>query len=106
MNLGVKILLVAVAFFALASEVASSAAPDHDHHSDERFVEIDVGQSEPASSAHAAHMCVACHNLMDPRAGFEASIEVSSTPSFVFPDVRFRTRALEPPFQPPIEISA
>ena len=102
----IKILLAAFAVLALTGEIVSSAAPDHDHHSDETFVEFDAGQSAPVNPAHAPHVCIACHNMMDTRAIIEASIAVSSAATFVFPDVRFRTRALEPPFQPPIEISA
>lgn len=102
----IKILLVAFAVLALTGEIVSSAAPDHDHHSDETFVEFDAGQSAPVNPAHAPHVCIACHNMMDTRAIIEASIAVSSAATFVFLNDRFRTRALEPPFQPPIEISA
>ena len=102
----IKILLVAFAVLALTGEIVSSAAPDHDHHSGETFVEFDAGQSAPVNPSHAPHVCIACHNMMDTRAIIEASIAVSSAATFVFPNDRFRTRALEPPFQPPIGISA
>ncbi len=106
MTASIKILLVAFAILALAGEIVSSAAPDHDHHSDETFVEFDAGQSAPEDSSHVAHVCIACHNMMDKTAVIDAFVAVSSAASFVFPNDRFRTRALDPPFQPPIEISA
>lgn len=106
MNGFVKLFVVMVMFFALGGEGLAAAAPDHDHHIDHAF-EVDVNEPTDAEHGkHAVHGCGVCHHLVDGRPLLSVVVPIATSHRYDLSSDRVSSRALEPPFQPPIDVSA
>ena len=106
MNDVVKLAMVVVMLLALGGEGLAAAAPDHDHHIDVEFADENREAPESDHGKHAVHGCGVCHHMVDGRAHLSSVALISSHHQYERTSDRVSSRALEPPFQPPIEVSA
>jgi len=105
MNGAVKLFLVLMLFLAMGGEGVASVAPEHDHHSDLTMVEEPAEAPDREHGNHAIHGCGVCHHMVDGRLLVIGVAVNTSGHKYYFAGDRMSSRALEPPFQPPIEIS-
>lgn len=106
MRISLQFILLIAVTISLGGETVLAASPDHDHHVDSVLNIDDRESADTEHGKHALHGCGVCHHVVD----------VPSFPSVVSPPKtehrydlssdRVSSRALEPPFQPPIDVSA
>lgn len=105
MNGVVKFFMAVAMLLVLGGEGVANAVPDHDHHTRAELAEGPMEAPDADHGNHMIHGCGVCHHLVDGRS-LVVAIEVEvSDHKYDFIAERVSSRALEPPFQPPIEIS-
>jgi hypothetical protein len=105
MNGVVKLLLVLLVLLAFGGEGVANVLPEHDHHSESVLSEGPIETPESEHGKHAIHGCGVCHHMVDGRLLMIGVIAIATDHKYDFTGDRMSSRALEPPFQPPIEIS-
>ena len=105
MSQTVKLLLVLLVLLAFGGEGVANALPEHDHHSESVLTEGPLETPESEHGKHAIHGCGVCHHMVDGRLLVIGVVAVATDHKYHFTGDRMSSRALEPPFQPPIEIS-
>jgi len=106
MNGVVKFFMAVAMLLVLGGESVANAMPDHDHHTRAELAEVPMDAPDANHGNHMIHGCGACHHLVDGRLLVVAVVAMISDHKYDFTAERVSSRALEPPFQPPIEISA
>ena len=106
MNGVVKFFMAVAMLLVLGGEGIANAIPDHDHHSRAELAEEPTDAPDADHGNHMIHGCGVCHHLVDERSLVVAIEAEVSAQKYGFIAERVSSRALEPPFQPPIEISA
>ncbi|WP_370372855.1 hypothetical protein [Henriciella pelagia] len=100
-----KLLMVLLVLLVFGGEGVASVLPEHDHHSEAVLGEGPVEVPENEHGRHAIHGCGVCHHMVDGRLLVIGVMAIATDHKYDFTADRISSRALEPPFQPPIEFS-
>jgi len=98
--------MVAAIFIALGGDGVAEAVPDHDHFFDNVLKAMAETPNDSEYGKHAVHGCGVCHHLGDGLSLLSVVVPIATSLRYELSNDRVSSRALEPPFQPPIEVSA
>ncbi|WP_420434761.1 hypothetical protein [Hyphobacterium sp.] len=106
MRISLQFILLIAMTISLGGEAVLAASPDHDHHIDS-VLEVEADSPTDAEyGKHAVHGCGVCHHLVDVRPLLSVVVPIATSHRYDLTSDRVYSRALEPPFQPPIDVSA
>lgn len=105
MRISLQFIILIAVTISMGGEAMLAASADHDHHVDSVLDIESHGPADTDHGSHALHGCGVCHHVVGSRS-LLLVVDMTATEHHLdLSSERVSSRALEPPFQPPIEVS-